>query len=105
MLASKLDLRTFPSSLGPRLNDKSYTLKSIAGNNLFIKNNNVIYKTEGWDYRLEVIAVFDVNDNQKDDWIIWFADESKAGNYRSYQTLVIYDVENRKSVISAKNYP
>lgn len=105
LLAAKLDLRSFPSSLGPRLDDKSYTLKSVSGNKLIINEGHVIYNTEEWQYRIELIAVSDINNNKKDDWVLWFSDESKEGNYRGYQTLVIYDIYSEEQVFSAKTYP
>ncbi len=105
VLANKLDLRSFPSSLRPRLDDTNYTLEKIAGNKLVIKDNKVVYETEDWFYGVELIAISDVNSNQKDDWILWFIDESKVGNYRGYQTLVLYDVNVSKSVVSAQIYP
>lgn len=104
LLATKLDLRSFPSSFGPRLDEKKYTLKSLAGNKLIINEGHVIYDTEEWQYRIELIAVSDINNNKKDDWMLWFSDESKSGNYRGYQTLVLYDVDTSKNILVDKHY-
>ena len=104
MIANRLDLRSFPSSLGPRLDDNSYTIKSIAGNDLVVKADSVMYETPDWYFKLELVATGDVNANKKEDWILWVTDESKSGNYRSYQTLVLYDVDASKNIIAAQSY-
>lgn len=104
VIANKLDLRTFPSSFGPRLDDKNYTIKSIAGADLIVKSNNVTYETADWNFKLELIATTDINSNKKYDWIIWVVDESKTGNYRAYQTVILYDVDDSMSRISATAY-
>ena len=103
VIANNLDLRSFSSSLGPRLDEKSYTLKSVAGSNLLIKENNIIYETEGWYYKIELIATADINSNKKEDWILWVTDESKSGNYRSYQTIVLYDIDTAKRVVEDRS--
>jgi len=105
LLAGKLDLRSFPSSLRPRLDDKNMTLAKIAGNDLLVNGNHVIYETADWYYKIELIAKTDINGNQKNDWLLWFSDESKAGNYRGYQTLIVYDVGQQDHLISAQIFP
>ena len=105
MLSQKLDLRSFPSSFGPRLDDKNYTLEMIAASSLSVKSNSVVYESEDWYYKIELIAMSDVNGNKKEDWILWVTDESKDGNYRNYQTLVVYDVDMSKNNFSAQVYP
>ena len=104
LIASKLDLRSFPSSLGPRIDDKSHTIKSIAGNDLAVKANAAIYETPDWNFKLELVAISDINANKKEDWILWVTDESKSGNYRSYQTLVLYDVDTSKNLMVDQRY-
>ncbi len=104
VIANKLDLRSFPSSLGPRMDDKSHTIKSIAGNDLVVKADSVIYETPDWNFKLELVATADVNANKTEDWILWVTDESKSGNYRSYQTLVLYDVDTSKNIIAVQRY-
>ncbi len=92
---SRLDLKSFPSSLGPRLDDKS-TFESQKENMLpKIKPLAVISDTKDWNFAVSVIAETDVNNNQKTDLIVSIVDEAKVGNYRSYSTYIIYDIENR----------
>ncbi|MGD9386414.1 MAG: hypothetical protein PVF28_07655, partial [Thioalkalispiraceae bacterium] len=90
-LATRLDLRTFPSSLFRRVDDNAYTLKQVAGKQTSSTQHTVVYETDDWFYRLEVVAQADLNKNGEPDWIVWLFDEAKTGNYRSYQTLIIYD--------------
>lgn len=104
VIANKLDLRSFPSSLGPRIDSKSHTIKSIAGNDLVVKDNSVIYETPDWNLKFELVATADINVNKKEDWVLWVIDESKSGNYRSYQTLVLYDVDTSKNILVDQRY-
>ena len=60
-------------------------------------------ETAEWRYRLELVAISDIDKNGKPDWVLWLSDESKSGNYRGYQTLIAYDVK-QGNTISAKPY-
>jgi len=103
-LASNLDLRTFPSSLRRALTDTSHTLKSIFPEQFKSLNNTLEVDTEDWRFSVEVVALAKINDNSFPDWIVWFSDESKSGNYRGYSTLIIYDPEPHKR-FNATVYP
>ena len=105
LLAEKLDLRSFPSSLRPQLDNKNKTFKNLAGTNLLVKDNRIVYETTDWHYKTEIIAVADFNHNNKNDWLLWFSDESKTGNYRGYQTLIVYDIEESERNIKAQSFP
>jgi Bacterial toxin homologue of phage lysozyme, C-term len=92
---SRLDLKSFPSSLGPRLDDKA-TFENQKEEMLpKIKPLAVVSNIKDWNFAVSVIAETDVNNNQKTDLIVWIVDEAKEGNYRSYSTYIIYDVENQ----------
>lgn len=93
ILATRLDLRSFPSSLFQMLDDQKYTLENL-DTKVKVATTSVTYETQEWHYRLELVATLDVNNNGKVDWVLWLADEAKPGNYRQYQTLVVYDVGN-----------
>lgn len=95
---SKLDLRSFPSSLYVVSDDKSHTLASLYPEQSSSNANIAQIDTKDWAFTLEVVAVARINNNAADDWIAWLYDESKSGNYRSYQTLIIYDAENQDSL-------
>lgn len=94
-LSSRLDLRTFPSSLFNASDDKKYNLQSMYSKNVTSKGSVTVAETPDWIFRLEVVAVTQVNNNETPDWIVWLTDESKSGNYRAYKTLVIYDPTNQ----------
>ena len=103
-LLSKLDLRSFPSSLN-RMSDKNtHTLKSLHPQQTKFVGNVAEFSTEDWSFILEVVAVTKINDNDIPDWVIWVVDESKQGNYRGYSTLIIYDPENQDNFKGVK-YP
>lgn len=84
-LLQRLDLRSFPSSLRPRLGEK-FTLAAIGGAVPQIETHAVTLETEDWRYRFEVIADIVAADGRRE-WLVWFSDEAKAGNYRGYATL------------------
>lgn len=104
LLAQKLDLRSFPSSRFQMLDEKSHTLDKLTGD-LKIDATTASVESKDWFYSLELIADVDINKNGKADWIIWLVDEAKMGNYRSYQTLVAYDVDTGEGLLRAQNYP
>lgn len=90
-LADRLDLRSFPSSLSQMLDEQKNSLSQLDATALKVDATAVTYETEDWRYRLELVATLDVNNNDTPDWLLWLADEAKTGNYRQYQTLIIYD--------------
>lgn len=92
ILATRLDLRSFPSSLFQMLDEKKYSLSLLDAKSLKVLPTVVTYETADWRYSLKLVATLDVNNNGKTDWVLWLADEAKSGNYRQYQTLIIYDV-------------
>ena len=84
-LLQRLDLRSFPSSLRPRLGD-NFTLAAIGGAVPQVETHAVTLETADWRYRFEVIADIVAADGRRE-WLVWFSDEAKAGNYRGYATL------------------
>lgn len=101
---SGLDLRTFPNSLSRLVDESTYTLKSLFPKDAKANGSIAIVDTEDWIITLDVVAVVQVNNNSIFDWVVQFSDESKSGNYRNYETLIIYDPE-RYDVLQAKLYP
>ena len=97
-LMARLDLRGFPSSLGPRLTDKQYTLADLASEAVHHSRYGVAFDSKNWHFALEVVASTDLNGNGRADWLLWLVDEAKAGNYRNYELLVAYDVEGSGSI-------
>jgi hypothetical protein len=103
-LASKLDLRSFPSSLNRAGTEEAHTLKSMFPEQSKSFDDVVELQTEDWAFTIEVVALAKINDNSLPDWIIWVLDEAKSGNYRGYSTYIIYDPEKQKQ-LKAKVYP
>lgn len=104
LLAARLDLRSFSSSLFQVLGEKKFALMHFDASAVKTDSTSVTYETPGWHYKLEIVAVLDLNNNGKPDWVMWLADEAKLGNYRNYQTLVAYDVAT-EGVIRATSFP
>jgi hypothetical protein len=94
-LAQRLDLRSFPSSLGQRLDDEHNTLSDLFdARQLKIEPRGVEVSSNGWSYGLKVVLVGDIDQNGSTDWLIWFSDEASGGNYRDYATLMVDHVTN-----------
>ena len=89
-LASKLDLRSFPSSLFQMSDEKTHTLTSLFPKDIKYKGSGVKLETEDFAFQLEVVGVAKINGNAIPDWIIWVADEANSGHFRSYSSLIIY---------------
>lgn len=93
-LTTRLDLRSFPSSLFQTLDEKKYSLSRLDTKAIKVEPTRATYETKDWHFRLELVATLDVNDNGKPDWVLWLTDEAKSGNYRQYQTLIAHDVSD-----------
>ncbi|WP_133510493.1 hypothetical protein [Candidatus Thiosymbion oneisti] len=100
-LSSKLDLRSFPSSLFRISDEEKHTLSALyPKNNLVSDDTATLLETKDWIFRLEVVAIVPLNDNKIPDWVIWVSDEAKQGSYRSYSTLIIYDPATQESLVA-----
>ena len=104
LIAERLDLRSFPSSMFQIASDEKFTLRAVFPDDTQTKRNGVIYESDDWVFGLDLVAVVDVDDNGLLDWIMWLADESKEGNYHSYTTLVSFDVSDAAVVMTAVPY-
>ncbi len=104
-LLSTLDLRTFPSSQNMLSDDRSHTLAVLYPDRASSDATTAWIDTEDWSLTLKIVAAARLNDNAADDWVVWLSDESKTGDYRSYQTLVIYDPSDQHDALSALAYP
>ena len=90
-LASRLDLRSFPSSLGPMVDEERYTLARLFEGQVRTESDGAAVKTPDMVFSLTIVAVGDVDHSGKPDWIVWVSDEVVAGTYRGYETLLIKD--------------
>ena len=92
-LATKLDLRSIPSSFGPQLNESNYTLSTLTQQAVQYKNNQLFINTPQQYFEFRLKAVLDLNSNTVPDWVIWMVDESKQGTYKAYATLIVMDAQ------------
>lgn len=104
-LADSLDLRSFPSSLNMRSDNVAHTLSSVVAEGLVVDSVSVTIDVPDWHYRLELVAVRDINGNDTPDWIVWLADEAKQGSYRGYATLVVLDAGVSKELVASPYAP
>ena len=103
-ILSKLDLRSFPSSLSRVGSETLHTLKALYPGQTSYVDNVAELQTEDWAFTVEVVALARINDNSTPDWIVWVFDESKSGNYRGYSTIILYDPDEQE-VFRATKYP
>ncbi|MDA8454121.1 hypothetical protein M4R22_05040 [Acidovorax sp. GBBC 3334] len=89
-LYDKLDLRSFPSSLRNRADDKQHTLKRLLPGTAQSKGNAVQVETPDQFFRLEVVGIIDQGKGKKQDLIVWVTDELKNGTYRGYNNIVVH---------------
>jgi len=100
-LSTKLDLRSFPSSLFRISDEEKHTLLALyPKDNLMSDDTATSLETKDWIFRLEVVAIIPLNDNKTPDWVIWVSDEAKQGSYHSYSTLIVYDPAAEESLVA-----
>jgi|GEM_PF-2104152 len=104
VLASRLDLRSFNSSLKPMLADDLSTLAALPGK-LRATDTTVTLGLEGWIVSLQVVAEVDLTHDGKVDWLVWLADGSTESTYRDYRTLIVEDVAQNGPLHAAELWP
>jgi len=104
-LFENLDFRTFPSSIKNRTNEKGHTLKALMVGKVNLGSASIQVETKENILGLEIAAVIDQPGSGNQTLVIWFTDEIKGGNYRSYTTLVVRDFHKNSKKYSAKPYP
>lgn len=88
-LYARLDLSSFPTSFGPRLDPQHQTFKSFGNTSFHTAKYALVYDTADWHLSLRVVATADVDGNGQADWLVWLTDEAKTGNYRGYNQVII----------------
>lgn len=84
-LATRMDLRSFRSSLFRKTDEINFTPNSLGGVFLEIDEYSITFNSDVWFFKFEIVANYDFNNDGKDDWLVWFIDEAKNGNYRGYK--------------------
>lgn len=87
-LLGRLDLSGFASSLRPLIGDRRITLAELPDGAIQVEAHAVTVETADWRYRFEVVADIDSKAGEHQ-WLVWFSDEARKGNYRSYETLLV----------------
>lgn len=90
-LGTRLDFRTFHSSLRQRTSAEAFTLQALAGEPLAIGPHVAELDSDEWYLKLELVAVADIDANGKADWLVWVVDQSKVGSYLAFKPLVVYN--------------
>ncbi|MEX0730159.1 MAG: hypothetical protein WED00_04285 [Aquisalimonadaceae bacterium] len=92
LLRSGLDLRSFPSSLHqlagehPTLADMEHLAQ------VRVDGPAVVFELEEWYFKLDIVALADVNQDGNLDWLVWLIDESNNRMYSDYRVLIIENV-------------
>jgi hypothetical protein len=87
-LATRLNLRSFDSSLGPRLPEGGPTLQALPGQ-LRTDDTTATLDSDGWHVSLAIVAEADLDRDGDIDWLVWLTDEATTSNYRTYHTLIV----------------
>lgn len=90
-LATRLDLRSFRSSRHQRTTDDAYTLEAVADHPLVVGPHTAELASRDWYFKLEVVAVADIDASGRPDWLIWVVDQSLDGTYLTVVPLLIRD--------------
>ena len=95
-LATRLDLRSFRSSRHQLTTDDAFTLEAVAGQPLDVGPRSAELESPDWYFKLEVIAVADIDGSGKADWLVRVVDQSLKGSYFTVSSVVVVDpVEHR----------
>lgn len=105
LLAQKLDLTSFKSSLSQLIAEDKKTLAELYPNNIKFDKNNLTVETENRHFSLQLVAKVHINNNQHQDWILIVSDEILDGTYRSFDTIIIKDPDiSEQSLLAAKSF-
>lgn len=100
VLARRLDVSTFRSSLGPRIDDSHRVLADFAPS-VTTSATEASLGGLDWRFRLRIVAVGDFDRDGTADWLVWLTDEAQDGNYRDYRALLIPNV-SRPGLLAAR---
>lgn len=80
-IADRLDITTFRNSLGPARNYGNRYFIDMGLTPTEISPGMIVFETEDWYYRIEVVGQADANKDGIEDLLITFQDDSKEGTY------------------------
>lgn len=90
-LSTRFDMRSFRSSMHQRTTEEAFTLQALTDHPLKIGAHVAELDSPSWYFKLEVVAVADIDASGKPDWLIWVVDQSLEGTYLAIYPLIIYD--------------
>jgi len=88
-LYNKLNLRSFPSSMRPSLDEDNFIPAALKYRDFKISKYGIKSDTDDWFISIKVVADMDFDGDSKREWLVWFTDEAKEGNYRDYSAMLI----------------
>ncbi|WP_455204552.1 hypothetical protein [Kaarinaea lacus] len=98
IIIDELDLTSFASSLGPRLDENKNTLATFSFNNVTESADKVSIIDEGWTYEFALLGRGDFNNDGREDLLVRFLDQSGDASYFSLQTLILEKANNKAGV-------
>lgn len=90
-LAERLDLRSFRSSMHQRTTDEAFTLQALVDQPLKVGAHAVELDSPDWYFKVEAVAIADIDSSGQPDWLVWVVDQSREGTYLTLQPLVVQD--------------
>ena len=99
-LYENLDLRTFPSSLRPRMTPETKHLADLSLTPTKTEEALFEIDTEDWLYTFRIEDRIDVDKDGVEDLIVVFTDFAKKGSYRSAQQLVLTRLNDKALVVA-----
>lgn len=105
VILDQLDLSSFPSSLGPRLDENKNVLSTFSFANTTETADKIVINDEGWSYEYTLLARGDFNGDNKEDFVVRFLDQAGDASYFSVQTLLIEKTskESQATVINVSD--
>lgn len=92
-LLTRLDLRSFRSSLYQRTEDAKRTLVEVVPGSIHTSNYSVSAALDDWEWVVKVVAFIDADNNGVEDWLVWVKDKSGSGSYDSLNAYIAYNVQ------------
>jgi hypothetical protein len=102
LIIAQLDLSSFPSSLGPRLEDSKQTLQAFNFKDTATTDRSVIVNDNGWTYEFTLLARGDFNADGAEDLLIRLLDQAGEASYFSMQTFIL-ERSGSDAKITARN--
>ncbi len=96
IIYNNFDLSSFRSSIRPKLDEKTHTFFDLKYKQSGDKNRMVIDRPT-WHYKFSLLARGDFNNDQVEDLLVSFLDESKSASYFTDTTFIL--VKTKKDML------